>query len=157
MVRWQAGSGDGAADFSMQLHSRNSSAELHPPDWWDLFFGTNELSDQENHVSALCCHSGRKIGCLFFICITGFIKMPENRHSNMPVMNRKKASYSAGCKNQTSGLLTYKSYWFFLVIMDILWRRRSTGPSWKEVMVWGRMCVQTQKVSEKNVRNNRSP
>ncbi len=92
-----------------------------------------------------------------FICITGFIKMPENRHSNMPVMNRKKASYSAGCKNQTSGLLTYKSYWFFLVIMDILWRRRSTGPSWKEVMVWGRMCVQTQKVSEKNVRNNRSP
>lgn len=105
----------------------------------------------------LCCQSGRKIGCLFFICITGFIKMPENRHSNMPVMNRKKASYSAGCKNQTSGLLTYKSYWFFLVIMDILWRRRSTGPSWKEVMVWGRMCVQTQKVSEKNVRNNRSP
>ncbi len=45
-----------------------------------------------------------------FYCITGFIKMPENRHSNMPVMNRKKASYSAGCKNQTSGLLTYKSY-----------------------------------------------
>ncbi len=59
----------------LQLHSRNSSAELHTPDWWDLFFGTNELSDQENHVCTLCCHSGKENWMfIFFICITGFIK-----------------------------------------------------------------------------------
>ncbi len=75
----------------------------------------------------------RKIGCLFyFICITGFIKCLKIDIRICLWWTGKKASYSAGCKNQTSGLLTYKSYWFFLKIMDIVWRRRSTGPSWKK-------------------------
>ncbi len=106
---------------------------ITPPWLVRPFFGKNELSDQENHVCALCCHSGKENWMfILFYLYYWFYKMPENRHSNMSVMNRKKASYSAGCKNQTSGLLTYKSYWFFLKIMDIVWRRRSTGPSWKK-------------------------
>lgn len=72
----------------------NYSAELNTPDWRDLFFFWNKWTERSGKPYQCSVLSLRQkkldVYYLFFYLYYWFWKLPENRHSNMPVMNRGK-------------------------------------------------------------------